>query len=111
VIPTTIAAPPKQYGASALTWTAPGALTIAAEHSGPLSVTAHNPTDGTVTLSHPLACTPRLDHSEMCPEMVQLIPAGGSASAQYTIDAHGIAPGHYVLKIEGVLSVPVTVTA
>jgi hypothetical protein len=41
---------------------------------------------------------------------VQLINSGQSASAQYTIDAHGIAPGHYLLKIEGVLTVAVTVS-
>jgi hypothetical protein len=75
-----------------------------------LSVTAHNPTDGTVTLPHPLSCTPRLDHGEVCPEMVQLISAGQSASAQYTIDARGVAAGRYTLNIEGVLKVAVTVT-
>ena len=42
--------------------------------------------------------------------MVQLIGAGQSASAPYTIDARGIAKGHYTLKIEGVLTVAVTVS-
>ena len=107
--PTTVGAP-KQYGASALTWTAPSSLTIASGKTAPLSVTAHNPTDGTVTLPHPLSCTPRLDHGEICTEMVQLVGAGQSASAQYTIDAHGIAAGHYTLNIEGVLTVAVTVS-
>jgi hypothetical protein len=41
---------------------------------------------------------------------VQVIGPGQSASAQYTIDATGIAPGHYSMRIEGVLTVPVTVT-
>ena len=37
--------------------------------------------------------------------------SGQSASARYTIDASGIAKGHYTLKIEGVLTVAVTVTS
>ncbi|MDQ1455195.1 MAG: hypothetical protein QOH28_815 [Actinomycetota bacterium] len=106
----TTAAPPKQYGASALTWDAPPSLAITAGKTATLTVTAHNPTDGTVTLPHPLACTPRLDHGEICTEMVQLIGSGKSASARYTIDASGTAKGHYTLKIEGVLTVSVTVT-
>src|SRR5206468_12965589 len=104
------AAPPKQYGASALTWDAPPSLAIAAGKTATLSVTAHNPTDVTVTLPHPLACTPRLDHGEMYPDMVQLIGSGQSASARYTIDASGIAKGQDTLKIERVLTVAVTVT-
>ncbi len=106
----TTAAPPKQYGPSALTWTAPSSLAMTAGHTATLSVTAHNPSDGTVTLPHPLACAPRLDQGEICPQMVQLISSGQSASAQYTIDGRGFAPGHYTLKIEGVLTVAVTVS-
>lgn len=106
----TTAAPPKQYGASALTWDAPPSLAIAAGKTATLSVTAHNRTDGTVTLPHPLACTPRLDHGEFCTEVVQLIGSGQSASARYTIDARGTTKGHYTLKIEGVLTVSVTVS-
>jgi hypothetical protein len=108
--PATTVAPPKQYGASALTWNAPGSMTVASGKTATLAVTGHNPTNGTVTLPHPLSCTPRLDHSEVCPEMVQYVGPGQSASAQYTIDAHGIAPGQYPLRIEGVLTVNVTVT-
>ena len=108
-VPTT-AAPPKQYGATVLTWDAPRSLTIAAGKTAPLVVTAHNPTDGTVTLPHPLACTPRLDHSEVCPEMAQFINSGQSASAKFVIDASGIAKGRYTLSIEGVLTISVTVT-
>jgi hypothetical protein len=107
---TAAAAPPQQFGPSVLTWTAPGSLTIAAGQSKAMSVTAHNPTNGTVTLPHPLACTPRIDNSGMCTEMVQLIGPGQSASAQYMIDATGIAPGHYSMRIEGVLTVSVTVS-
>ena len=108
--PPATAAPPQQFGPSVLTWTAPGSLMIAAGQRKPMSVTAHNPTKGTVTLPHPLACTPRIDNSEMCTEMAQFIGAGQSASAQYTIDATGIAPGHYTMRIEGVLTVNVTVS-
>ncbi len=105
--PTT--APAKQYGASALTWSAPHSMTVLAESTAILAVAAHNHTDGTVTLPHPLTCAPRLDHDEICPAVVQVLTHGTSAGAQYTIDAHGIAPGHYSLKIEGVLTVAVTV--
>jgi hypothetical protein len=108
-VATTIAAP-KQYGPSVLTWDQPAALAIRAGYSKSLPVTAHNPSDGTVTLPHPLSCAPRLDHGEICPEMVQLIGPGQSASAQYTISAKGIAPGSYTLSIEGVLTVHVTVS-
>jgi hypothetical protein len=94
-----------------LTWNAPGRLTIASGHTAALAVTAHNPTDGTVALPHPLSCAPRLDHGEMCPQVVQVISPGGSASAGYTIDARGTAAGSYQLRIEGVLTIPVTVTA
>jgi hypothetical protein len=107
---TAAAAPQQQFGPSVLTWTAPGSLTIAAGQSKAMSVTAHNPTNGTVTLPHPLACTPRIDNGDMCTEMVQVIGHGQSASAQYVIDATGIAPGHYSMRIEGVLTVSVTVS-
>jgi hypothetical protein len=112
-LPTTppTAAPPKQYGTSVLTWSAPGRLTVASGRTATLAVTAHNPTDGSVTLPHPLSCTPRLDQGEMCTQVVQVIPAGGSASATYSIDAQGIAAGTYQLRIEGALTVPVTVTS
>jgi hypothetical protein len=106
----TTAAPPKQYGPSVLTWDAPRSLSIAAGKSATLPVTAHNPTDGTVTLPYPLSCTPRLDNGEMCPAMVQLIGAGQSASTRFTIEARGVAKGKYTLKIEGVLTVAVTVS-
>lgn len=108
--PPTTAAPPKQYGPAALTWSAPRSFELAAGTSKLLAITAHNPTDGTVTLPHPLSCAPRLDHGEMCPEMVQLVGAGQAASANYTIDASGVAKGHYTLDIEGVLTVAVTVS-
>jgi hypothetical protein len=108
--PPTTAAPAQQYGPSVLTWSAPGSFALPAGTSKLLAVTAHNPTGGTVTLPHPLSCAPRLDHGEMCPEMVQLVGAGQSASASYTIDASGVAKGRYTLDIEGVLTVAVTVS-
>jgi hypothetical protein len=108
--PTVPVAPPKQYGASALAWSAPHTMTIAAGKTAPLTVVAYNRTDGVVNLPHPLACTPRLDHSEVCVETVQTISPGGSVTATYTIDARGIAPGNYTLRIEGVLTIPVTVS-
>ncbi len=106
----TLPPPPKQYGASVLTWSAPRAMTIASGTTGTLAVTAHNPTDGIVTLSHPLSCAPRLDHSEVCSQNVQPIGSGQSASARYTIDAHGVAAGHYTITIEAALTVTVAVT-
>jgi hypothetical protein len=108
--PPTTSAPPKQYGPSVLTWTAPRSFALPAGTIKMLPITAHNPTDGTVTLPHPLSCAPRLDHGEMCPEMVQLIAGGQSASATYTIEASGMAKGHYTLIIEGVLTIAVTVS-
>jgi hypothetical protein len=103
------AAPPKNYGPSVLTWSAPHSMTVLAGSTAILAVAAHNHSDGTVTLPHPLSCAPRLDHGEICPEVVQVLAPGTSAGAQYTIDAHGTAPGHYTLTIEGVLAVGVTV--
>jgi hypothetical protein len=108
-VPTATVAPPKQYGVSALTWSGPRSMTILAGKTVVLAVAAHNHTDGTVTLPHPLSCTPRLDHGEICAAVVQILPHGTSAGAQYTIDARGVAPGHYTLTIEGVLTVAVTV--
>jgi hypothetical protein len=108
--PPATAAAPKQYGPSALTWTAPTTVTIAAGTKSSIGVTAHNPTDGVVTLPHPLSCTPRLQHDETCVEAVQTIAAGASASADLVIDATEVAPGHYTLNIEGVLSIAVTVS-
>jgi hypothetical protein len=109
--PPPTAAPTKNYGPSVLTWSAPHSMTVLEGSTAILAVAAHNHTDGTVTLPRPLSCAPRLDHGEICPEVVQVLARGTSAGAQYTIDAHGIAPGHYTLTIEGVLAVGVTVRA
>ena len=106
----TLPPPPPPYGADALTWSAPESITVATGSTAPLTVTAHNPKGRAVSLSHPLSCTPRLDHSEVCADVVQLIPALGSATAHFTIDATGFAAGSYTLKIEGVLTVRVTVS-
>ena len=101
--------PPKQYGARVLTWDAPRSFTMTVGTIKTISVRAHNPTDGIVTLPHPLSCTPRLDHHEVCAQSLQPIGPGGSAGAQYSIDATGITPGTYTLTIEGVLAIAVTV--
>jgi hypothetical protein len=108
--PTVPVVPLKQYGASVLTWDAPHTVAIPSGKTAPLTVIAFNHTDGVVNLPHPLSCTPRLDHGEVCAEVVQTIPAGGTATATYLIDARGIAPGNYTLQIEGVLTVLVTVS-
>jgi hypothetical protein len=109
-ITVTLPPPPPPFGASVLTWTAPTSIDIAAGASASLTVRAHNPTGRAVSLDHPLACTPRLDHSEVCADVVQSIPAGASVTVRYTIDAAGFAPGKYTLRIEGVLTVAVTVS-
>ncbi|HEV7524436.1 MAG TPA: hypothetical protein VGP92_05690 [Acidimicrobiia bacterium] len=108
--PPPTAAPAKNYSASVLTWQAPRSLTMAAGTTKTFSVTAHNPTDGTVTLPHPLGCAPRLDGQGVCTEMAQLVGPGATASANLTLDATGIAAGHYSISIEGVLTIAVTVT-
>jgi len=119
VTPTTVLAPavtatlppaPPPFGASALTWTAPKSLVIVAGATAPLNVQAYNPTGRSASLSHPLSCTPRLDHSEVCADIVQLIPSHRSATAHYTIDAGGFPAGNYTLTIQGVLTVDVTVS-
>ncbi len=100
---------PKQYPPSALTWSAPLSITVQHGQSTAYSVTAHNPTDGSITLPHPLSCAPTLDNSGMCSEIAQIIPAGGTVSVMYSLDAN-VAPGNYTLDIEGVLKIPVDVT-
>jgi hypothetical protein len=47
----------------------------------------------------------------MCAQVVQTIASGRSAGATYVIDARDVAPGHYTLNVEGVLSIAVTVEA
>lgn len=101
---------PDVYGPDVFEWTAPFGLDIRAEHTAQLSVTAHNPTDRPARLSHPLSCTPRITEDEICTQNVQLVGPGQSASATYTIDAHGVAPGLYTLRVEGVLTISVTVS-
>ncbi len=102
--------PPTSFGPDVLVWDAPFTLDVVSGHTATLSVTAHNPTDLAAALPHPLSCTPRLDERGVCAQIVQLVGAGQSASATYTIDAHGIAPGVYALDVEGVLTVAVTVS-
>ncbi len=101
---------PDVNGPDVLEWTAPFGLEIRAEHTAQLSVTAHNPTDRPARLSHPLSCTPRINEDEICTQNVQLVGPGQSVSATYTIDARGVAPGLYTLRVEGVLTISVTVS-
>ena len=77
----------------------------------PLSVTAHNPTDGTVNAAasvvvHAASRSRRDVHRRWCNRSARV----SRRARTYTIDATGIAPGHYTLKIEGVLTVNVTVS-
>jgi hypothetical protein len=102
---------PKTSPLSAVVWTAPDSLTLAQGTKKSITVTAQNPTDGTITLPWPLSCAPQLDGGGVCPAVAQLLAPGTSASATYVIDATGIAAGNYTLTIEGVLKIPVTVTA
>jgi cytoskeletal protein RodZ len=96
---------------SVLTWSAtPASLTIATGKSATVTVAAHNGSGGVVSLPHPLSCPPRLQHDEVCEQMVQQVMPGTTATARYTIDAAGVAPGNYALNVEGVFTINVTVT-
>jgi hypothetical protein len=101
---------PKSYPLSALQWTGPTAFTMQHGTTKTIDVSAHNPTDGTITLPVPLSCTPTLDNSSVCAQMAQVLSAGQTASASYTIDARTITPGTYKLTIEGARTIVVTVT-
>jgi hypothetical protein len=91
-----------------------------------LTVTVVNPTGGTVTLGHPMSCPPTLKplHGSpiggaVCVEMAQIMAPHSQVVAHYTIhatdtaDAGGapLAAGQYVVNIENLHDVPVTVTA
>jgi hypothetical protein len=102
---------PKTSPLSALVWTAPANVSMQSGTQVHVTVSVRNPTDGTVTLPHPLSCTPRLQHDEVCPEMAQLVGPHQIAGTIYVLDATGVAPGVYRLKLEGVRPLTVTVTA
>jgi hypothetical protein len=96
---------------SVLAWRAtPASLTIPTGETATVTVSAHNTGPGVVALPHPLSCAPRLQHDEMCEQSVQRILPGATATAQYTIDAAGVAAGSYRLNVEGVFTINVTVT-
>jgi hypothetical protein len=102
---------PKTSPLSALVWTAPANVSMQSGTQVHVTVSVRNPTDGTVTLPHPLSCTPRLQHDEVCPEMAQRVGPHQIAGTIYVLDATGVAPGVYRLKLEGVRPLTVTVTA
>lgn len=107
-----VTSPPvvKHSPIGALQWTAPSTITMKRGTEKTITVSVHNPTDGVVTLGVPLSCAPRLQNDGICPQVAQLVQPGTTASATYTIDANGVAPGNYTLTIEGVWKIRVTVT-
>src|SRR4051794_2386851 len=110
VAPPVSSEPIKTYPPSVLQWTAPESIAIKQGTSAIVVVRATNPTNGTVTLPHSLSCVPRIDHSEVCAEVAQIIPARSNVGARYTIDATKVKPGSYTLSIEGLRTIRVTVT-
>ncbi len=111
---------------SVLVWQAsPSSPTIPAGGHAVLNISVSNPTAGTVTLPVPLSCAPALQKPHgtpigggICPQMTQLMSGHDQLTQPYTLyatdsgDASGgaLAPGSYVVKVEGVFSVKVTVT-
>jgi hypothetical protein len=110
-VTTPVATTPPPGSPSDLQWTAPASLRIKTGTSVTITVKATNPARGVVTLPTPLSCAPTLDNSGMCVQTTQEIAAGQSASAQWKIDAAGIAPGTYTMNPAGHLRTPDTVTA
>ena len=108
---TAVLPPPPPFGPEALTWTAPKLIEVVAGHTATFSVSVHNPESRDAAMPHPLSCAPHIDGSEFCADVVQLVPSHATVTQKYTIDATGIAPGHYVMRVEGVVKIAVTVTA
>jgi hypothetical protein len=129
--PTTPVAPPPTMPPSnppsVLRWTTtPSAISMKAGASVFLTVTVVNPTAGNVTLGHPMSCPPTLKplHGSpiggaVCVEMAQILGPHEQVVAHYTIyatdtaDAGGapLTAGEYVVNIENLHNVKVTVTA
>jgi hypothetical protein len=119
-------APPVE-SPSVLTWrSSPGTLDLTAGAHMTFTVTVTNPTDGTVTLGVPLSCAPTLETAHgaaisnvMCEQMAQVLQPHQSLAQQYTVyatstgDATGtpLAAGRYIVRVENLSSIPVTVTA
>jgi hypothetical protein len=130
VAPTAATAPPTMPPSSppsVLQWTTtPSAISMKAGGSAFLTVTVVNPTTGNVTLGHPMSCAPTLKplHGSpiggaVCVEMAQILGPHEQVVAHYTIyatdtaDASGapLTSGAYVVNIENLHDVKVTVTA
>ena len=119
VTPTSILGPPATavlpplppFGPEVLKWTAPKLVEVVEGQTATFTVSAHNPESRDVAMPHPLSCAPRIDGSELCADMVQLVAPHATVTQRYTIDATGIAPGHYTMRVEGVLKIAVTVAA
>jgi hypothetical protein len=118
---------PPAESPSLLQWTTtPSAVSIKAGGNVFLTVTVANPTAGTVTLGHPMSCPPTLQpvHGSpiggaVCAEMAQVMAPHSQVVAHYTIyatdtaDASGapLVPGAYIVNIENLHNVKVTVIA
>lgn len=111
--------------ASVLNWnSAPAALHVKTGKNTTFTVTVSNPTAGTVTLGQPLTCAPSLQTKQgapigagLCEAMAQVMSPQQTLTQQYTISAidsgtgKALAPGSYVVRVENLFSIPLTVTA
>ena len=121
-----VTAPPVE-SPSVLRWqSSPATLDLTAGAHLTFSVTVSNPTDGTVTLGVPLSCAPTLETAHgaaisnvMCEQIAQVLSPRQTLTQQYTVyatstgDATGtpLAAGRYIVRVENLSSIPVTVTA
>ena len=121
-----VTAPPVE-SPSVLTWqSSPATLDLTPGAHLTFSVTVSNPTDGTVTLGVPLSCAPTLETAHgaaisnvMCEQIAQVLSPRQTLTQQYTVyatstgDATGtpLAAGRYIVRVENLYSIPVTVTA
>jgi hypothetical protein len=110
---------------SVLEWgSAPATLSLKAGARTTVTVTVKNPTAGTVTLGQPLTCAPSLQTAQgapigsgLCEAMAQVMSPHQTLTQQYTITAidsgtgTALAPGGYVVRVENLFSIPLTVTA
>lgn len=111
--------------ASVLNWSsAPAALHVKTGKNTTFTVTVANPTAGIVTLGQPLTCAPSLQTKQgapigagLCEAMAQVMSPQQTLTHRYTISAidsgtgKALAPGSYVVRVENLFSIPLTVTA